>query len=540
MNVIKIAALCLLASLLTATAGSPRVTQVYPAGGQRGTEIEITCSGSNLEDARNLLFSDPRFGVWPVKAEKTKFTVKVKIAPDIELGEHSFRVITQSGVADLRLFYVSPFPLVEEQAEDKVDPYKPQAIALGTTVYGRTQNEDQDHFAVELKKGERLSAEVIGARLQTQSIYDSQLIIAKPDGTPLADVDDTAFSRQDPVVSVVAPEDGKYLVIIKDSTNAGTGACHYLLNIGSFPRPVAVFPPGGRVAGELKVKLIGDALGVLERTVQLPAEPHERFPLFVEDTQTAPQPHYLRVSRFANVLEAEPNNEVASATATDSLLPIAFNGIIEQKGDVDFFKFAAKKGQDYDVSVFARRLRSPLDSVLDIHDAKGARINGNDDSGGMDSYVRWKAPADGPFFVAVRDQLSRGGEAFTYRIEIKPVEPKITVWLPPMVINSSQERRAIVVPKGNRYASLVRVKRWDVSGTIALETGELPPGVKAHMPAIDKTVDTVPVVFEAAADAAPSEKAVTMQAKLNEPPPGVTVASAVEHDVDISENGNQR
>src|SRR5262249_34551038 len=142
-------------------------------------------------------------------------------------------------------------------------------------------------------------------------------------------------------------------------------------------------------------------------------------------------------------LEQEPNDEVAKATVVNEQLPVAFNGIIEKKGDVDFFKFTAKKGADYDVGVYARRLRSPLDSVLNIFDAKGNSIAGNDDAGGPDSYLRWKAPADGEFYLSVRDQLGRGGPTFTYRVEVHAVEPRITSWLPEMVQNSNQERRAI-------------------------------------------------------------------------------------------------
>ena len=89
----------------------------------------------------------------PVAAEKAKFKAKVKVPADAHLGEHTFRVITASGVADLKLFCVSPFPLVEEQAEDKADPYKPQPIALGTTVYGRTPAENQDGMSWKPRKG---------------------------------------------------------------------------------------------------------------------------------------------------------------------------------------------------------------------------------------------------------------------------------------------------------------------------------------------------------------------------------------------------
>src|SRR5678815_4955444 len=106
-------------------------------------------------------------------------------------GEHSFRVITASGISDVRLFYVTPFPLVEEQKEEKDKPDQVQPVSFGTTIYGRTQNEDQDKFEVEANKGQRISVEIIGARLQTQNIFDTAMTITKADGTPLSEVDDT-------------------------------------------------------------------------------------------------------------------------------------------------------------------------------------------------------------------------------------------------------------------------------------------------------------------------------------------------------------
>jgi hypothetical protein len=180
---------------------------------------------------------------------------------------------------------------VEEQKEEKDKPDQPQPVSFGTTVYGRVQNEDQDKYEVEAKKGERISVEVIGARLQTQNIFDTALAITKPDGTPLVEVDDTAFARQDPVTSVIAPEDGKYLITIRDATNSGQGECTYLMNIGTFPRPLAVYPPGGPAGQEVKFTLLGDATGPIQRTVKLPDQPNDKYELFVEDGQPAPQPN---------------------------------------------------------------------------------------------------------------------------------------------------------------------------------------------------------------------------------------------------------
>jgi hypothetical protein len=540
------AVLCPLSALVltaSAFAGSPRLLSVIPGAGPRGGEIELDLKGNNLADARELMFDAPGFTVTelkpPAENEKNRLKAKIQIAPDVRLGEHSFRVITQSGISDIRLLYVTPFPVVPEAEEAKDGNTPPQPIALGTTVFGRVQNEDVDKFEVEAKKGQRISVEVIAARLQTQQILDTAIAITKADGTQIAEADDGAFTRQDPVISVIAPEDGKYIVSIKDSTNSGQGESAYVMNIGSFPRPLAVYPAGGKTGDEVKFTLIGDATGPMQRTVKLPDQPDERFELFTEDGQPAPQPNFVRVSNFANVLEVEPNNDVNTPTPVPGEAPFAMNGIIEQKGDVDCFKFAAKKGVDYDVAVYARRLRSPLDSVIDIYDLKGARLNGNDDAGNVDSYLRWKAPEDGEFVIAIRDHLFHGGPTFTYRIEVTPVTKRVTTWLPEMVINSSQERRAIPVPKGNRYATMVRVKRMDEGGDLNLIPEGLPDGVSVTGTFMDKSVDTIPMVFEATPEVAPVAKAINIAAKFTEPEKA-NVESRVENDVDVAENGNQR
>lgn len=257
-------AICALAS--TAVAGTPRLSYLNPAGGQRGGEIEVQFSGSNLADATGFLFDEPGIE-GTVTTEGGKITGKIKIAPDVRLGEHTFRLITASGVSDVRLFYVTPFPMVKEQTEDRKMPPTPQPVALGTTVYGSTPDDDQDRYEVEMKKGQRLSVEVIGVRLHTQTLYDPFLTITKADGTILVESDDSAFTRQDPVASIIVPEDGKYHITLRDSTNAGPGQCQYLLNIGTYARPVAVYPAGGPAGEELSVKLIGDANGIIGQKI---------------------------------------------------------------------------------------------------------------------------------------------------------------------------------------------------------------------------------------------------------------------------------
>lgn len=534
--------LALCVAPLALHAGSPRVTNIYPGGGQRGTEAEFLLSGSNTKDLRTLLFDDNEIQIVSITPDTgNRAKIKVKIAADAKLGEHRFRAVTESGISDLRLFFVTPFPMVEERKKTKADMLEPQPVALGTTVYGKTPGDDQDKYVVELKKGQRLSAVVLGAHLQTSGLYDSALSITTEDGNKLAESDDTAFGRQDPVASIVAPEDGKYIVTVRDSTNLGEGDCQYLLHIGSFAQPLAVYPAGGPAGEEIKVKLLGDASGALEQTVKLPAEPTAEFAVYANIEQPAPLPNPFRVSNFPNVLETEGNHDIEHATPGPDTLPVAFNGVISEKKQLDYFRFTAKKGQAYDLTVYARHLRSPLDSVLTIYNEKGAKLNSNDDEGQPDSHIRWSAPADGNYYLSVGDQLNRGGAIFTYRVEVTTVEPKIVSYLPEITQNQNQDRRAIVVPKGNRFAQLIKTKRVDFAGDVSLDPVGLPAGVKVDKGDLDKSVDTIAMVFEAAADAAPAQTLINLQAKPLETPKDATpIKSGVEHMVDILENANNK
>jgi hypothetical protein len=491
---------------VAAHAASPALTGVLPRGGQRGTDVQVTFAGDRLADAQEIFLYNPGITVKDVKvvdAKQVKATLA--IAPDAPLGEHALRVRTATGISELRTFWVGPLPVVAE-AEPNNDPGKPQKITLNSTVEGVIKNEDLDYFAIDLKKGQRVTAEVEGMRLgggaDGPAAFDPYVaILSAADGKELAAADDSALHLQDPVTSLVVPADGSYVVLVRDSAYAGNDQSHYRVHVGTFPRPRAVYPAGGQAGQELSAELIGDPAGAIKQTIKLPAEPTAAHPVVAEqDGQVSPSPNLIRVSPFPNTNELEPNNDVKSATAAKEI-PVAFNGIIGEAGDTDWFRFTAKKDQQLDIRVFARRLRSPLDPTLAVGDSTGKASASDDDNAGTpDSYLRFPVPADGEYTIWIADHLKVGGADHVYRIEVTPAAPKLTAIVPPVGPNS-QERQAIVVPRGNRFASMFRVSRADIGGAVKIDFANLPKGVAAQNTTIADGHDVVPVVFEAAADA---------------------------------------
>jgi len=497
---------------------SPVLNNPVPAGGQRGTELEVDFRGQRLEDFQEVIFYEPGFEVTKVTGTNgASIKAMVKIAPTATLGEHQLRLRTASGVTELRTFYVGPLPQVNEIDKPTNDTKEAaQKIALNTTIMGTVSRDDDDWFAVELKAGQRLSVEVEGMRLG-RDLFDPLFTIYKPDGAKLTASDDTALFLQDPATSVMAPADGTYYIKLEEAPYERNREATYRMHVGTFPRPLAVYPAGGKAGEKLTVKFIGDAAGEFTQEVVLPGTPDDKFPIVAQQNgQSAPSPNWLRISPFDSVNEAEPNNERAKASGGSQEAPIAFNGIIDKNGDEDWFRFTAKKGQAFEVNVYAQSLRSPLDSVLNIYDKNGAGIAGNDDAGSSDSYVRFNVPNDGEYFVRVTDHLGRGGPNYVYRVEVANVAQTLEYSIPEVNRDDSQGRQSMVIPRGNRFMTLMNLKRNNFGGEVVFDPKNLPAGVKVDVDNIPGNLNLVPVVFEAAADAPLGFKFVDLQGRLIE------------------------
>lgn len=486
---------------LPVLAARPHLARIAPCGGQRGTEVDVVLGGQRLGDAQELMLYEP--GIRVVKLEPKDdgtLNARLALAPDCRVGLHAVRIRSATGISNLQLFSVGVLPELQE-SEPNNDFAQPQKIPLNVTVNGVVRNEDVDHFLVEAKKGQRLSAEIEGIRLG-QTFFDPSLEILDARRYVLAGADDTPLVRQDAAVSVVVPADGTYIVRVRESAFGGADDCRYRLHVGTFPRPFAVYPAGGRPGETLEIRWLGDALGERIEKLTLPAStasPNGFSVLAQDAVGVAPSANAFRLADLKNVLENEPNDAPAQATPAEA--PAALNGILGKPGDVDCFRFAAKQGQVFDVRVHARSLRTPVDPVLTVLRSNGAAVAANDDTDTPDSYLRFTAPADDQYVVQVRDQLASGGTEYVYRVEVALVQPRLVLGLPE---RTQFEDIVAPVPAGNRLAFLVSVQREDFGGPVSLELKGLPPGVSAEVMPFGPEDGTVPVLLSAAPDAKPA------------------------------------
>ena len=494
--------LCL--SAVAAEAASPSMTAVRPTGAQRGTEVVVTLSGARLGDAQEVIFFEPGIDVTKIeKVNDNSVKATFKIKPDANPGTYNLRLRTATGVSELRSFSVGLYPETNEK-EPNNDFAAPQPVPLGSVINGVAENEDVDYFVFEAKKGQRVTAEVEGIRLGIAH-FDPYVSIMNTKRFDLVTSDDSALVWQDGFVNLTIPEDGKYIVQVRESAYAGNGGCLYRLHLGTFPRAATIVPAGGKLGEKVQVTWQGDPKGPIKRELQLPAELSASFGVFAADGDgQSPFPNIFRLSRWGNAVEAEPNNDHNTATPFEA--PLSLNGVIEKPGDVDHFIFKAKKGQTYDVSAYARRIRSPLDPILYIGKKGGGALVGNDDAAGPDSGFRFTAPDDGEYVVWLVDHLGKGGPDYFYRVELTPVEPRLSLNLQSEELPRGTGSVSVSVPKGGRQAILVYAGRENWGGDLKVAPENLPAGVTVENDIMPASQGVVPVLFKAEPAAANAAK----------------------------------
>ena len=97
---------------------------------------------------------------------------------------------------------------------------------------------------------------------------------------------------------------------------------------------------------------------------------------------------------------------------------VAVTGALQ--GDTpDIFRFDAKAGETWEITLLAGRAGSSLDPVLRLRDRRliPLALSAGDDK--KDRQITVRIPADGPYYLELTDAEARGGAAFQYRLAVR-------------------------------------------------------------------------------------------------------------------------
>jgi len=387
-------------------------------------------------------------------------TVEIEVVIDAgaAAGDRELRLLTPAGPTNPLRFQVGAAP---ESCEEEFSTAP--VLDLPAVVNGQVMPGDADRIRFRARKGQKVVVDVRARRLipyladavpgwfqAVAALYDAK-------GREVAFADDWR-TGPDPVLLFDVPADGEYALEVRDALYRGREDFVWRASLGPGPFGPWMFPgiPG---AGE-----------------------------------------------------AEPNDDAARAQAL--LLPRVLGGRIGKPGDVDVFRFEGHAGQEVVAEIEARRLGSPLDSVLTLADDAGAAVAWNDDHGDRgegllthqaDSWLRATLPADGTYRLTVIDAQRHGGPEYVYRLRVGPPRPGFEVFATPSGLG---------VPGGRAAPIRLHVVRRDgFEGDIEVALKDAPEGFILAGARIPAGKDSIRATLSVPPDAAKGPLVLRMEAR---------------------------
>jgi hypothetical protein len=513
---------------------APRLFHALPAGGQSGRTVEITVTGTDLDAADGLWFSDPGLIATPIPGKPKVF--RVAIPPTIPSRDVDIRVLTPDGVSNPRVFVVGSRPETGE-SEPNNTPESANPVAVNAVVNGSFAQTDVDCFAFQGKRGQRIFLSL--AAEQIESKLDATLRLLDARGVELAESRDALGA--DPSIDVTLPADGRYVAKIHDVTYAGSPDHFYRLTIDDGPHLDAVFPAIAEPGKPRRLTLIGRHLGgspmpdrgidgrpieAKEIDVTPAFRPAPDLPFLLARSATtlvgqaitvgSSNPVILSDSAGPVIVEREPN---PSESPQGVVLPCSIGGDFRTPGDLDVYRFTAKKGDVWRVEAIAEGIGSPADPTLTIQrvgvDGTPTDLVTADDTpdpglsprfnlASVDATLRWIVPADGTYQVLVNDLAgnSRSGPSLYYHLSIRHESPTFRLFVVPTTPNALD---SVTLRAGGRTSAIVLAWRIDgFTGPIWVVPSGLPPGLRAEPVVIPEGQVSATIVFEADATAKPS------------------------------------
>jgi hypothetical protein len=504
----------------SAHSAPPEIKAISPLGVRRGSAMELTFSGTNLDAHPQLVAPFPckqELVVKPgAKPDASQCTLRLSVPAQVALGAYPIRIQTDDGLSNPFLLAIGQLPQVAEKEDNSVFETAQLLPETPLVVEGQVADNDVDFFRFHGKKGEQIVIDAQCARIGSGVDPTIRLTTSDATRTFVASADDSLGLLTDARLVAVLPRDGDYVIELSDSRYQGGGRPVYRLIVGSVPMAEEVFPLGGRAGETVGLELRGGTMpGTKVTAANL--KPLAGTQLFAarlstsmldlpstEGTHDVESLGMLAVSPYAELREpADP-----AAPEVRGVAPVVFNGRMEAPGDEDRFKVTVTPGQRLKVVVHAADLGSSLDAVLQVLGNGNAALANADDR-----VVALPVPAGQPpqslvypdpslemtvpagvteVTLSIHDLEKRGGLGFPYRIVVEPLTPDFE-----LLTNESE----VNVPRGGSAAVGVTVRRNGYSGPITLGVDHPPAGLTAR-PAFVSAGQTVgALTLEAAPDA---------------------------------------
>lgn len=329
----------------------PQLVKLTPSTAKRGQTVRVIFEGKHLEPLTAIVADHP--GV-TTKLIAGTASAEVTFPADTPAGNYKLGVKTAVGEAALP-FTVDLFDAtVEHEPDDTLS--SAQRIAVPTSIAGTLHRPgDTDFYRFTARAGQPIGVLVQGTKT------DPEIRLLTPAGQTVAE-------GTQGLLGYTCPKAGDYLLAIHDRDYRGGADFSYRLHLGAVPIVTAVHPLGVQRGQTATVQLEGVFLSQQAATVMVPGDAAlgSRVPVAVTSThgKVLGNP-MVTVGEFPELVAGNSNTLPVPGTG---------NGRLVQPGAADTWRFAGRQGQRLIVEVHARRLGSPLDSMIEILDERGQPV----------------------------------------------------------------------------------------------------------------------------------------------------------------------
>ncbi len=446
-------------------------------------------------------------------------TLEITLAADAPPGRRELRVETPRGLSNPLAFHVGRLPeFIEQESEPafeektffegevsyaspvetpitlpavvngQIIPREPYALWYSSAPFTPGS---ADRFRFTARAGQRL---VIAASARglipyladaVPGWFQATLTLYDDTGRQVAYEDDYRF-HPDPVLFFHVPKDGQYVVEIKDAIYRGRPDFVYRIALGELPYITDIFPLGAPTGASTSVKLSGWNLPTDVLTIDARDMTPGLHPLTVSRGEMTSNAVPFSLDTLPESVDTEPNDGTDSAALVT--LPTIINGRVDRSGDWDVFRFEGRVGQELVVEVTARRLNSPVDSVLELFDATGNRLAFNDDhedkfddlrTHHADSLIRCILPRNDIYFVRLGDAQRHGGPEYAYRLRLSQPRPDFELRVAPSCIHGITWRLStmdVYALRKDGFDGEIAVRFQDDPSGLVLSGGVIPAG----------------------------------------------------------------
>ena len=435
--------------------------------------------------------------------------VELTIDADAVPGDRELRLRGGMGLTNPMLFQIGQLPEVQEVESNDPREWDPlplePPVNLPVVINGQVLPGDVDRLRFNAEAGQTLVIKVQARHLvpfladAVPGWFQPVVTVYDTNGRELAFADDYYFDP-DPVIHLDVPENGVYTLEIRDAIYRGREDFIYRISIGELPFITSMYPLVGSNNESTSTAIKGWNLPT--EVLSLPSQPAGVYTVSLDHPLGPSNPMMYLVDDAPVQQEVEPDNPTNAAQKCE--LPLFIEGRINSPGDVDIYRFEGQAGQHLVAEVIARRLHSPLDSLLRVTDSQGKTIAWNDDftdrrgylhrgygvlTHQADSRLEVELPENGIYEVSVTDATCHGGPAYGYQLRIGPPKPDFELYIGPSSVN---------VITGHSTPLTVHVLRRDgFDGSIELQLVEPPAGFTLDEATVPAGVDCIRVTLTA-------------------------------------------